>query len=132
MFSIPCSWTIISLAVCLRLFVSISKEIPLRARLIYKNSLLQTIKRTFANMPSGVDQTRIINVFNRVAPQLARENKKFQISKVASEQYPDIRYGIKLSKNNIGHEDKIYTFPYFCSFLLKRFMSGFHAEEEAE
>ena len=51
MFSIPCSWTIISLAVCLRLSVSISKEIPLRARLIYKNSLLQTIKRTFANMP---------------------------------------------------------------------------------
>lgn len=83
-------------------------------------------------MPSGVDQTRIINVFNRVAPQLARENKKFQISKVASEHYPDIRYGIKLSKNNIGHEDKIYTFPYFCSFLLKRFMSGFHAEEEAD
>ena len=83
-------------------------------------------------MPSGVDQTRIINVFNRVAPQLARENKKFQISKVSSEHYPDIRYGIKLSKNNIGHEDKIYTFPYFCSFLLKRFMSGFHAEEEAE
>lgn len=30
-------------------------------------------------MPSGVDQTRIINVFNRVAPQLARENRKFQI-----------------------------------------------------
>ena len=51
---------------------------------------------------------------------------------IASEHYPDIRYGIKLSKNNIGHKDKIYTFPYFCSFLLKRFMSGFHAEEEAE
>ena len=31
-----------------------------------------------------MDQTRIINVFNRVAPQLARENKKFQITKVAS------------------------------------------------
>ena len=33
---------------------------------------------------SGVDQARIINVFNRIAPQLARENKKFQISKVES------------------------------------------------
>ncbi len=51
---------------------------------------------------------------------------------VTSDHYPDIRYGIKFSKNNIGHEDRIYTFPYFCTFLLKRFMVGFHAEEEAE
>ena len=51
---------------------------------------------------------------------------------IASDHYPDIRYGFKLSKNNIGHENKIYTFPYFCSFLLKRFMSGFQAEEETE
>ena len=33
---------------------------------------------------SGVDQTRITNVFNSIAPQLAKENKKFQLSKVAS------------------------------------------------
>ena len=97
-----------------------------------QKQLIADYKEDIRKYASGVDQTRIINVFNRVAPQLARENKKFQISKVASEHYPDIRYGIKLSKNNIGHEDKIYTFPYFCSFLLKRFMSGFHAEEEAE
>lgn len=233
-----------------------------------QRQLIADYKEDIRKYASGVDQTRIINVFNRVAPQLARENKKFQISKVASgarfrdyrgcaewlcdagmvnicycmefpelplggnyepdtfklyfsdtgllvsmlddesqedlranknlgvykgalyenmvsealikqgyklfyykkdnstleadffirsaaslipvevkaksgraksmktliasEHYPDVRYGIKLSKNNIGHEDKIYTFPYFCSFLLKRFMSGFHAEEEAE
>ena len=51
---------------------------------------------------------------------------------ITSDHYPDIRYGIKFSKNNIGHEDRIYTFPYICTFLLKRFMVGFHAEEEAE
>ncbi len=32
----------------------------------------------------GMDQTRILNVFDHIAPQLARENKKFQVSKVAS------------------------------------------------
>ena len=51
---------------------------------------------------------------------------------IHADHYPDIRYGIKFSKNNIGHEGRIYTFPYFCAFLLKRFMAGFHAEEEAE
>lgn len=31
----------------------------------------------------GVDQTRILNIFNRIPAQLAMDNKKFQISKVA-------------------------------------------------
>lgn len=52
-------------------------------------------------------------------------------SMIASDKYPDIRYGIKLSANNIGHENGIYTFPYFCTFLLKRFMADFHPEEES-
>lgn len=32
----------------------------------------------------GIDRTRILNVFDHISPQLAKENKKFQISKVAS------------------------------------------------
>ncbi len=231
-----------------------------------QKQLLADYKEDIRKYASGVDQTRIINVFNRVAPQLARENKKFQISKVApgarfrdyrgcaewlmdagmvnicycmdfpelplggnynpdifklyfsdtgllvsmlddesqedlranknlgvykgalyenmvgealvkqgyklfyykredstlemdffirsaaslipvevkaksgkaksmktlitSDRYPDIRYGLKLSKNNIGHEDRVYTFPYFCTFLLKKFMKDFQPEEE--
>ena len=35
----------------------------------------------------------------------------------------DIKYGIKLVEKNIGFKDNIYTFPYFLSFLLKRFLS---------
>ena len=231
-----------------------------------QKQLIADYKEDIRKYATGVDQTRIINVFNRVAPQLARENKKFQISKVAqgarfrdyrgcaewladagmvnicycmefpelplggnyepdifklyfsdtgllvsmlddeaqedlranknlgvykgalyenmvgeafvkqgyklfyykredstleadffirsaaslvpvevkakngkaksmktlisSNRYSDIRYGIKLSINNIGHGEGIYTFPYFCTFLIKRFMKDFHAEEE--
>ncbi len=51
---------------------------------------------------------------------------------ITSNHYPDIKYGFKLSKNNIGYEDNIYTFPYFCAFLMKRFMADFHPEEERE
>ena len=231
-----------------------------------QKQLIADYKEDIRKYASGLDQTRIVNVFNRIAPQLAKENKKFQISKVApgarfrdyrgcaewladagmvnicycmefpelplggnyepdifklyfadtgllvsllddesqedlranknlgvykgalyenmvgealikqgyklyyyrkkdstleadffirsasslipvevkaqsgkaksmrtlimSDHYPDIRYGIKLSGNNIGHEGRIYTFPYFCTFLMKRFMADFHAEEE--
>ena len=38
-----------------------------------------------------------------------------------NDKYPDIRYGIKLCRNNIGFNGKIYTFPYFLAFLLKRY-----------
>lgn len=231
-----------------------------------QKQLIAGYKEDIRKYATGVDQTRIINVFNRIAPQLAKENKKFQISKVApgarfrdyrgcaewladagmvnicycmdypelpiggnydpdvfklyfsdtgllvsmldeesqddlranknlgvykgalfenmvgealvkqgykpvyykrddstlemdffirsasslipvevkakngktksmktlidSDRYPDIRYGFKLSANNIGHDNRIYTFPYFCTFLLKRFMTSFCPEEE--
>ena len=41
---------------------------------------------------------------------------------IRSEAYPDIRYGIKLANRNIGFSGSIYTFPYFLTFFLKRFL----------
>ena len=49
-----------------------------------QRQLLADYKEDIRKYAEGVDQTRILNVFNRIAPQLAKENKKFQISKVAS------------------------------------------------
>lgn len=41
---------------------------------------------------------------------------------IKSSHYPDIRYGIKLTAGNIGESEGIYTFPYFCAFLMKRYL----------
>lgn len=43
-------------------------------------------------------------------------------SLIEKEQYSDIRYGIKLGYKNIGFNGKFYTFPYFLTFFLKRFL----------
>ena len=43
---------------------------------------------------------------------------------ISSEKYSDISYGIKLTGGNIGYSDNIYTFPYFCAFLLKRYLKS--------
>ncbi len=51
-------------------------------------------------------------------------------SLISSEKYHDIAYGFKLTANNIGYSDKIYNFPYFCAFLLKRFMKEFKPRED--
>jgi len=41
---------------------------------------------------------------------------------IKSNSYPDIKYGIKFTSGNIGYSDNIYTFPYFCAFLLKDYL----------
>ncbi len=42
---------------------------------------------------------------------------------ISKDKYSDIKYGIKLCSKNIGFNEKFYTFPYFLTFLLKRFLS---------
>ena len=42
---------------------------------------------------------------------------------IKSDAYPDVKYGIKFCNKNIGFDGKFYTFPYFLTFLLKRFLS---------
>lgn len=37
-------------------------------------------------------------------------------------KYSDITYGIKLANKNIGFENHVYTFPFFCAFLIKRWL----------
>ncbi len=41
---------------------------------------------------------------------------------IDSEKYKDIKYGIKFGYKNIGFNGKFYTFPYFLTFLLKRYL----------
>lgn len=58
-------------------------------------------------------------------------SSKSMRSLISSDKYGDIAYGFKLSMNNIGCSGHTYTFPYFCTFLLKRFMSTFKPIEES-
>ena len=41
---------------------------------------------------------------------------------IDSDKYSDIRCGLKLSAGNVGFGDGVYSFPYFCAFLLKSYL----------
>ena len=41
---------------------------------------------------------------------------------IQSDSYPDIRWGIKFTAGNVGISGDIYTFPYFCAFLIKDYL----------
>ena len=42
---------------------------------------------------------------------------------IDSDKYPDIRCGVKFSGGNIGASNDVYTFPYFCAFLLRDYLT---------
>lgn len=55
----------------------------------------------------------------------ANNNRSKSLRKlISSDSYSDIHWGIKLADSNVGIEDGICTFPYFCTFLLKKYLSG--------
>ena len=48
-----------------------------------QRQLLNDYREDVRKYAEGMDQTRILNVFEQIPMQLAKDNKKFQISKVA-------------------------------------------------
>ena len=61
----------------------------------------------------------------------ANDNETISLKKlIESDKYKDIKYGIKLCNKNIGFNGKFYTFPYFLTFLLKRFLKENKYEED--
>lgn len=71
-----------------------------------------------------------MDFFVRDAESLVPVEVKANVGATASlnnllkdDRYPDVKYGVKLCYKNIGFNGKFYTFPYFLTFLLKRFLA---------
>lgn len=56
----------------------------------------------------------------------SNDNATKSLVRLTSGDIKDIRYGIKLCNRNIGFNGKFYTFPYFLTFLLKRFLREYN------
>ena len=68
-----------------------------------------------------MDQTRIINVFNHIPVQFAKDNKKIQISKVASNaRFRDYRYCLRFPELPLkgNYDDTKYKIYFADSGLL--------------
>lgn len=77
------------------------------------------------------DSTLEEDFFVRTAQKLVPVEVKAQNGRskslrtlIETKKYEDVKYGIKFAKSNIGYSNQIYTFPYFCAFLLKRYMKS--------
>lgn len=75
----------------------------------YKGAIYENIVR---------DKTSLIPVEVK-----ANDNSTTSLNKLIDDKkYKDIKYGIKLCNKNIGFNGKFYTFPYFLTFLPKKFL----------
>ena len=75
----------------------------------------------YKNEDSTIELDFLIRVKNEIVPieVKAKRGKAVSLNKILENKI--LNFGIKLSMNNIGFEKNIFTFPYFLTFLLKRF-----------
>ena len=79
----------------------------------------------YKNEKGTIEMDFFIRDKNSLIPIEVKANDNSTISLknlIDSDKYKDIKYGIKLCNKNIGFNGKFYTFPYFLTFLLKRFL----------
>ena len=85
--------------------------------ILYINFVLD--KRFRAIVNDGYDVDTVIKNISLVDPTL----KFIELSSlIKNKNYSDIKNGIKLGDFNVGYANNIYTFPYFCAFMMKAFV----------
>lgn len=78
----------------------------------------------YKNDSSTIELDFIIRVKNEIVPiEVKRKKGRTKTLDKILESDNTIKYGIKLINSNIGFENNKFTFPYFLSFLLKRFFN---------
>ena len=84
----------------------------------------------YKNEKSTIEMDFITRNKNYIIPIEVKASNSSTISlNKLIDKYDNIKYGIKLCENNIGFNNKFYTFPYFLTFLLKRFLSDLEKNE---
>ena len=79
----------------------------------------------FKNEKSTLEMDFFVRDFESLIPIEVKANDRAtaSLNKLIDKQtYRDIKYGIKLGQKNIGYNGKFHTFPYFLTFLIKRFL----------
>ena len=98
---------------------------------IYENIVADMLVKAGYNLYFYIDDSKKIEMDfmirdrNSLIPVEVKANNNATISLnnlINSNSYKDIKYGIKLCNKNIGFNGKFYTFPYFLTFLLKKYL----------
>ena len=74
---------------------------------------------------STLEEDFFVRSKNELIPVEVKSNNdssKSLTALIKSDRYADIKHCIKLGDFNVGVANNIYTFPYFCAFMLKAYL----------
>ena len=74
---------------------------------------------------STLEEDFFVRSKNELIPVEVKSNNdssKSLTALIKNDRYADIKHGIKLGDFNVGIANNIYTFPYFCAFMLKAYL----------
>lgn len=99
---------------------------------LYENAVAEALRKSGADLfyykrdDSSLEEDFFMRTANDLVPiEVKSNNNKSQSLRtlINSDKYSDIRWGIKLADANIGYSaTNIFTVPYYCTFLLKRYL----------
>lgn len=104
---------------------------------LYENIVAEALAKSGAELAyyKREDSTLEMDFFLRTADALVPVEVKAGSARakslptmIKSEHYPDIAWGIKLKKGNVGFENNILTLPRWAAFLLKRLLKEISLE----
>ena len=78
---------------------------------------------------STLEEDFFVRTQNELMPVEVKSNSaqsKSLSQLIKNENYSDISHGIKLGDFNVGFANNIYTFPYFCAFMMKRYIKNLY------
>ena len=99
---------------------------------LYENIVAEALTKSGADLfyykrhDSTLEEDFFLRTNNNLIPievKSANASAKSLQTLIKSEKYKDIQWGIKLVDGNVGFANNVLTIPYFCAFLLKRFLS---------
>ena len=99
---------------------------------LYENIVAEALTKSGADLfyykrqDSTLEEDFFLRTKSNLIPievKSANASAKSLQTLIKSEKYKDIQWGIKLVDGNVGFANNILTIPYFCAFLLKRFLS---------
>ena len=106
---------------------------------VYKGGLLESIigealvksgyeLRYYKKENSTLQEEFLVRYKDYLVPievKAGNNNSKSLATLIKNPDYKEICFGIKIVRGNIGFNSNICTFPHFCSFLIKEFLSSF-------
>ena len=100
---------------------------------LYENFVAEALRKSGAELfyykrqDSTLEEDFFMRTRNSLVPIEVKSNKGQSQSMrtlIESNKYTDITWGIKLTAGNVGFANNILTLPYFCTFLLKRYLKS--------